>query len=135
MTEAPDSQPVSVTDVWGGRTWRINDFWEYKTNATLFGLPLVHCVSSPCKPGTKGLYVAKGVFAMGILSFGVITFGTMSLGVLIFGNFGIGVFAIANFAFGAVAALGNVAAAVGWSVGNIAAGYRAIGQITAQWVK
>ncbi len=51
----------------------------------------------------------------------------------IFANFGIGVFAIANFAFGAVAVLGNVAAAVGWSVGNIAAGYRAFGEITAQW--
>lgn len=108
---------------------------EYKSKATLFGIPLVH-VATGIDPKTgkkrvaKGIIalgdVAVGVFAAGGTAFGGVTFGGMSFGLLSLGGLAVGLLAaigglaVGGFAFGGVA-IGGVA------VGGVAVGYYAFG--------
>lgn len=89
---------------------------EYKSEKTLFGLPLVHI-------NVGGRYqnkVAKGIIAIGDVSVGVVSFGGVALGGISLGGVSIGLVALGGVAIGGVA-LGGVA------VGVIALGGVAIG--------
>jgi len=106
--------------------------FEYRSRATLFGLPLVHWRScgKMRKPGEKILpaigWIAYGERAYGILyasggiAVGGIATGGLSIGLLSFGGVSIGLLAFGGFALGVVA-LG------GGAIGYIASGGMALG--------
>ena len=105
-----------------------NLYFEYKSNAHIGSLPLVHI--------NIGLgRVAKGFFSVGLVSVGVVSFGLVSLGALAFGIISLGLLSFASLSFGIVAfggaALGVIAfggLAVGvFSVGGAAIGAFALG--------
>jgi RNA polymerase sigma factor (sigma-70 family) len=107
--------------------------WEYRSHATLFGLPLVHWRSfgNMRRPGEKvqpaigwiacgeqayGILYASGGIAVGgistgALSIGLLSFGGLSIGLLAFGGFAIGALALGGGAIGLVASGGM---ALGW---------------------
>lgn len=90
--------------------------YEYKSEKTLFGHPLVHI-------NVGGQYVnktAKGIVAIGDISFGVIAIGGVSSGVIAIGGVGVGLFSLGGIAIGG-ASLGAV------SIGVIAFGAVAVG--------
>jgi RNA polymerase sigma factor (sigma-70 family) len=103
--------------------------FEYRSRASLFGLPLIHIrLRGGVARGPVKAWIAAGDWAIGVLfafgglavapiSFGgfaagFLTFGGCGLGFLSLGGFSIGVWAIGGFAFG-WQALGGCA--VGWS--------------------
>jgi hypothetical protein len=108
---------------------------EYRSRATLFGLPLVHWRSfgKMRKPGEKiptaiG-WIACGERAYGILyasggvAVGGIATGGLSIGLLSFGGLSIGLLAFGGFAMGGLALGGG---AIGWvASGGMALGWHA----------
>lgn len=121
-------------------------FTEYKSNKTVFGMPLVHIVSAKRKsyirgigddrnrymrmPVAKGFIAigrrAKGVIAIGCYSCGLISIGALSIGLISIANIGLGLLAFGNIALGVLMALGNLAAGI-FAVGNAAIAYAALG--------
>ncbi len=103
---------------------------NYRSRATLFGLPLVH-VATDIDPATNRPRVARGIIAIGGIAQGVVAFGGLAMGVIAFGGGAIGIVAFGGGAVG-VAALGGLALAVvmalgGLAIAPIAAGGGAIG--------
>ncbi len=111
------------------------EIFEYRSRATLLGLPLVHWRSfgKVRRPGEKVRpaigWIACGERAYGILyasggvAVGAISTGGLSIGLLSFGGLSIGLLALGGFAFGAVALGGG---AVGWMAsGGMALGWHA----------
>jgi len=90
--------------------------YEYKSSATLFGMPLIHIVSGPGTGGT--LKPAKGFIAIGNVAIGVIAIGGIAVGVI----------ALAGVSFGLVC-LGGVALGILGGAGGLATGYIAVGGI------
>ena len=80
--------------------------YEYKSQRTLLGLPLVHI-----RLGDRGTGLAKGIFAVGNYAVGVFTLGGFSFGLV----------SVGGLSFGLLFALG------GWGMGCIAIGGLAIG--------
>lgn len=126
--------------------------YEYKSERTLWGLPLVHV--HLCERGfarAKGILavgnVATGLVSVGIFSAGVLSLGVLSLGLLLsvgclsaglisLGGFSAGLIALGGFAWGWLAiggiaggvyAAGGVAMASEIAVGGVAQGRLAIG--------
>src|SRR5450432_3353740 len=109
--------------------------FEYRSRATLFGLPLVHWRSfgKVRKPGEK-IPAAIGWIAIGERAYGIlyasggiavggISMGGLSIGLLSFGGLSIGLLAFGGFAVGAVALGGG---AIGWvASGGMALGWHA----------
>jgi hypothetical protein len=93
--------------------------WEYKSQRTFFGLPLVHIVmGSPIDPATGRLRIAKGIVAVG---------GAVAVGWLALGGFALGIVAFGGVGLGLLAALGGVGISFGLAVGGLAIGGIAIG--------
>ena len=113
-----------------GRTSRMGQGIDYRSKATLFGLPWLH-VTSGCNPQTKRVRVAKGIIAIGGVAQGVIAFGGVAMGGFAFGGLAIGVFAFGGCALGLVSfgglALALIAALGGGAMAPIALGGGAIG--------
>lgn len=105
--------------------------YEYISQKKLFGMPLFHVHVG------VGLYRAKGVFALGMISSGLVSMGLLSMGLLSFGLLSLGLLAFGGFvlggaAFGGVAA--GILAAAGisigvFSIGGISLGVIAVGGI------
>jgi transcriptional regulator with XRE-family HTH domain len=105
--------------------------YEYISQKKLFGMPLLHVHVG------AGLYRAKGVFALGMISSGLVSMGLLSMGLLSFGLLSLGLLAFGGFvlggaAFGGVAA--GILAAAGisigiFSIGGISLGVIAVGGI------
>jgi len=74
------------------------DGWgfEYKSGATLAGLPLVH-VSFKYVPG-RGPVPARGIIAVGQFAIGIVTISQFGIGVVSVSQFTIAGFALAQFA-------------------------------------
>ena len=136
----------------------VRPFREYKSKATLFGLPLVHVIRSNHAPGVAhvrgvsirginfgGRYArsvglptacgffafgpkAKGVVAVSNISAGVIAIGNIATGILSIGNISAGLFSLGNIALALFTALGNLAAGL-FSLGNMALGYAIAGNL------
>jgi hypothetical protein len=110
--------------------------FEYKSEAELFGWPLIH-IASGYDPKTfrprvaKGIIaignIAIGVFAIGGLAMGGITFGGMSLGLFALGGMAIGGFALGGVAIGLLFAVGGLAASLLYALGGLALAPHAIG--------
>ena len=117
---SPDGPP-------GGGQTIINNYYhpslweyEYKSERTLWGLPLVHIhLKNNSLVRAKGIIavgnVAVGLVSAGIFSVGVLSFGVLALGVLALGCPAAGVLSAGGIAAGVVAAsqiaLGGVAEA------------------------
>ena len=108
---------------------------DYKSKATLFGLPVLH-VTSGLNPETGRVRVSRGIIAIGGIAQGVvacggvamggIAFGGLSLGIFAYGGLAIGLLALGGLALGLLGALGGGAAAP-IAVGGLAAGVFAKG--------
>jgi predicted Ser/Thr protein kinase len=99
--------------------------YEYRSKATLFGLPLLH-ITLGVNPTTGRKRIAKGIIAIGNAPRGVIAFGDVAVGVVACGIFCYGLISIGVVAVG-VLALGSVAVGLGWAMGGVAVGAVAIG--------
>lgn len=74
------------------------DGWgfEYKSNTTLLGLPLVH-ISFKYRPNRMPV-VAKGFFSIGQFACGVFTLSQFGIGIVSVSQFTIAMYALAQFA-------------------------------------
>jgi len=103
--------------------------YEYKSDAELFGLPLIH-IAQGIDPQTgapriaKGIIaignIAVGVFALGGLAFGGLTLGGISIGLLALGGFALGGITLAGLSIGIIAAFGGLAISAGYAIGGLA---------------
>ncbi len=109
--------------------------FDYRSAATVFGLPLLH-VATGVDPVTgkqrvaKGIIAlgsrARGVFAFGGIAQGLFAFGGIAMGGLAMGGLTLGLVSMGGFAFALLFAYGGVAAAP-WALGGVALGYIAAG--------
>ena len=103
-------------------------FAEYRSHATVFGLPLLHFTRGRC-PETGRRVVAKGFFAIGRMATGVIAIGQASAGIIAFGQASLGLlFCLAQASAGLVA-IGQVAIGAYFGAGQLTTGATAIGQL------
>lgn len=109
--------------------------WEYKSETTILGLPLLH-VTSGIDPKTGQKRHAKGIVAVGENATGVFAFGTIAKGVFAFGALAIGLFADAGLGIGLIALAGLGIGLIGGyagvciapvAVGGVTVGYYATG--------
>ena len=90
--------------------------YEYKSDKTLFGLPLVHIVLGPAiDPATGNLRIAKGIIAIGGIAVGWLALGGIAVGLIAFGGLALG-----------LAAVGGLAAGLGFAAGGLAVGIIAV---------
>jgi hypothetical protein len=82
--------PYPAREKWDG--WG----FEYKSEATLLGLPLLH-ISFKYRANRVPV-VAKGVIAIGQFGAGVITIAQFGIGIISVSQFTVAVFALAQFA-------------------------------------
>lgn len=82
--------PFPAREKWDG--WG----FEYKTESTLFGLPLLH-ISFKYRPNRVPV-VAKGVIAIGQFACGIVTVSQFGAGLISVSQFTIAGFALAQFA-------------------------------------
>jgi hypothetical protein len=105
---------------------------EYRSKATLWGLPLVH-VATGIDPITGRKRIAKGIIACGDVAIGVVAVGGMAFGGIAFGGLAIGGLAIAGCAIGLIGlggcAIGLLLAAGGSAIGGVAVGGGAFGGV------
>lgn len=94
--------------------FRLGWHYEYKSKASLFGLPLVHV-----NLGYYGICRAKGVLAIGNVATGIFALGGLSAGLVALGGTSVGVLALGGLAVGGLA-VGGVAAGVLCAVGGLA---------------
>lgn len=94
--------------------------YEYRSRATLFGLPRVHI-----HVGRSGHYRARGILAIGNIAQGVVALGGVAMGGLTLGGLSIGLVALGGLAVG-LAALGGMALGL-VALGGLALGLLAIG--------
>lgn len=110
--------------------------WEYRSRATLFGLPLVH-IRTGKFPGQKKIQPAVGWIACGELAYGIlfangavavggISMGGASIGIFSFGGFSLGLFAFGGIAVGGLA-MGGAATGLIASGGFAFAWHAALG--------
>src|SRR5512137_223508 len=88
--------------------------YEYKSQRTIFGMPLVHIVYGPA--WLTGFKPARGFIAI----------GNIAIGVIAMGGFAAGLVTVSGIGLGAIC-LGGIALGLGVGVGGIATGYLAIG--------
>ena len=89
-------------------TWNGSGY-EYKSAATLFGLPLVHVAFGRDK--NRRLRVATGIIAIGQFGRGIVTIAQCGFGVVFIGQLGCGLLAAGQIVL-AAAALGQIPLAV-----------------------
>lgn len=105
--------------------------FEYKSERTWKGLPLVHI---NLKGAAKGVFAvglaAKGIIAIGLAAMGVVSLGIAALGFLAIGAvFSLGVISTATLAMGVVA-IGGMSVGL-FSLGGISAGWLSFGGVAA----
>lgn len=98
----------------------IKKAFEYKSERSFMGLPLVHV----CLGASKS---AKGIIAIGGKAEGVIAIGLFSFGVISVGVLAIGLIALGALALGIIAAFGGI------SLGAFSFGFMSIGAIAHGW--
>ena len=99
---------------------------EWRTEAELFGLPLIHVAlgGDLTKGRTHG--VAKGIIAIGDVAFGVLALGGAAFGGVTFGGFSLGLASVGGAAIGVLLGIGGFA--IGYvALGGLAIGYYALG--------
>jgi len=96
----PCGAPYPAKEKWDG--WG----YEYKSEATLFGLPLVH-ISFKFRPNRRPV-PAKGIISIGQFGMGIINFSQFGIGLISVSQFTIAGFALAQFgiAYSLIAQMG-----------------------------
>lgn len=127
-----DGRPRQSMAYAGGYYWN----YEYRSEAELFGLPLVH-IAQGIDPQTGRPRVARGIIAIGNLAIGVFalggmavggfTLGGVSLGILALGGVAIGGFALGGVSLGVVVAAGGMAISLMYALGGLAIAPHALG--------
>jgi hypothetical protein len=84
--------PYPAKEKWDG--WG----FEYKSQSTLFGVPLVH-IAFKYRPDRTPV-VAKGIIAIGQFACGIVTISQFGLGVICISQFAVAAFAVAQVALG-----------------------------------
>ena len=103
--------------------------WEYKSEMSILGLPLVHIVRGR-DPVTGSVGKAFGVLAIGRIAVGVLPIGQLAVGVLPIGQLALGlIFALGQGAFAGYVSVGQLAVASQFALGQLAAAASAIGQL------
>ncbi|MCP3902794.1 MAG: hypothetical protein GY715_04080 [Planctomycetes bacterium] len=92
---------------------------RYRSETTLFGLPLIDVAIGATHSETRGS--ARGIFAIGDKAKGFVAIGNSALGIVAVGGRAFGVFALGGIAFGLVSSCGGI------SVGAIAVGGLVLG--------
>jgi len=103
--------------------------YEYRSERTLFGLPLLHVVvGPPFNPVTGRMRIAKGIIAIGGIAVGVLAMGGLAIGVIALGGVAVGLAVLGGAALGIMLAVGGLA--VGFvALGGAAIGYYAAGGV------
>lgn len=109
----PSSAPVRAYS-YGYYRWN----YEYKSEAELFGVPLIH-IAQGVDPQTGAPRVAKGIIAIGDIAIGLFALGGLALGGITVGGASVGVFALGGLALGGVT-LGGVSVGVLLAFGGLA---------------
>lgn len=146
--EADDSRPSAEAGADRGEEWH----YEYKSTATLFGLPLFHVnFGSGRGHRARGIvamgnsavglvaagYTAVGLVSVGLVSVGLLSLGLLAAGLAALGGVAVGVLAIGGVAVGRLAiggvavgvyALGGIAVGMNAAAGGLAVGHVAIGK-------
>jgi len=106
---------------------------EYRSSASLLGLPLVHvCLARRREDGTLERGVACGWVAVGPVARGVLVgVGGLATGALALGGVSFGLLALGGGALGLVS-LGGLSVGF-WALGGCAVGYFAIGGLALAW--
>ena len=122
-TQNPPPAPASTVQPVCPHSW----CYEYRSQTTLFGVPLVHInVSRWGLRWARGIIavgnLATGVISLGGLSAGLLSVGGIGLGGLVLGGLGLGLAAFGGLAIGALFALGGLACSLGLAVGGCAVG-------------
>ncbi len=114
--------PVSAYGYYG---WN----YEYKSDAELFGLPLIH-IAQGIDPQTGKPRIAKGIIAIGNIALGVIALGGIATGGFTIGGLSLGLFALGGLALGGITlgglsigilmAFGGLAISAGYAIGGLA---------------
>lgn len=100
--------------------------FEYRSERTLLGWPLVHVIYGATDNGT--LRPARGVFAFGNIAIGLVAFGGIAVGGIALGGIAIGLISLAGVALGLLLGLGGIATGY-WALGGVALGATAIGGV------
>ena len=104
--------------------------WEYRSRASLCGLPLVHIrlgqrfdhLTRPVRAWIAVAdYAVGGLFAFGGVAIAPLSIGGVAVGFLPFGGLVAGIFAVGAVGFGA------------WSFGGVVAGWQAVGCLAIAW--
>ena len=98
--------------------------YEYKSERTLWGLPLVHVHLG------LGLMRARGILAIGNIATGIFSIGLLSVGLLALGPvLSVGLLSLGAFALGLLFAVGSIAVGA-FAIGAIAIGVIALGALS-----
>lgn len=114
--EPPQAGPVVVEHHYHYEGWR----YEYKSERTLWGLPLVHINLSQ-----RGLTWARGILAIGNVATGVVAIGCFAAGIFSLGAICLGLLVLAGMAVGIVS-MGGISIGL-IALGGCALGYLAVG--------
>lgn len=120
--QEPVKQEYYISDEQITRVVKKAHDYEFKSNISICGLPLVHVNFG------RGQKVAKGIFAFGNTAIGLFAFGGISIGVIASGGIGIGILSLAGAALGALA-IGGVAVGI-ISIGGLALGMYTVGGLS-----
>jgi len=102
----------------------LKPIYEYKSQATVFGIPLVHVKINRYGRPTR----SKGIISISTLPVGVVSIGAIPIGIISIGGLALGVIAFGGLAFGLLLALGGVAAGTA-AFGGVAVGLGAFGGV------
>ncbi|GJE69071.1 zinc ribbon domain-containing protein [Methylorubrum podarium] len=100
--------------------------FEYRSERTLFGWPLVHVVYGASDNAT--LRPARGILAFGNIAFGLVAFGGIAVGGIALGGITLGPIALGGVAIGLLLGAGGIATGY-WALGGVALGATAIGGV------
>lgn len=97
--------------------------YEYKSSRTLFNLPLVHVNIG------RGIYMAKGVIAVGNISIGLVSLGIISLGGFSLGSISLGLLSLAAISMGLIFSVGGISIGV-LAIGGLSIGVFSLGGLS-----
>lgn len=100
--------------------------FEYRSERTLFGWPLVHVVYGASDNAT--LRPARGILAFGNIAIGLVAFGGIAVGGIALGGITLGPIALGGVAIGLLLGAGGIATGY-WALGGVALGATAIGGV------
>jgi len=100
-----------------------NYHYEYKSKRTWFGIPLVHVNIG------RGVYVAKGIFAVGNIAIGALSLGILAIGGISLGALALGLASLAGLSVGLLLSIGGLAIGT-LAIGGMALGVFAVGGLS-----